>query len=62
MISHQAVGKGVGDRLDVASVEFEEIGIVALFDKDVFAVVAARLDVVILAAFKWDGHGGLLQT
>jgi hypothetical protein len=36
---------------------FEEVGIIALFDEQVFAVVAAIVDVIILPVMEWfDGH------
>ena len=57
VVAHQAVGEGVGDWLDVVSVELEKVGIVALFDKDVFAIVAAIVDVIVFAVFKRDGLG-----
>jgi len=54
MVAHQAVGEGVGDWLDVVSVELEKVGIIALFGKDVFAIVAAIVDVIVFAVFKWS--------
>ena len=59
VIAHQAVGEGIGDWLDVVSVELEKVGIVALFDKDVFAIVAAIVNVIVFAVLKrnrlWHG-------
>ena len=54
MVAQQSVGKRVGDGLDVFDVQAEKVGIVALFDKDVFAIVAAIVDVIVFAVFKWS--------
>ena len=49
MVAQQAVGEGIGDGLDVPRVERQEVAVVALFEEDVFVVVAAVVDVVSLA-------------
>ena len=58
VVGQQAVGVGFGDGQDVFGVEVEEVGVVSWFDEQVFAVVAAVVDVVGLAEAEWlDGHG-----
>ena len=49
MVSQQAISKSVGYRHDIFDIEFQKIMIVAFFDKNVFAVVAAIVDVVVFA-------------
>ncbi len=52
MILQQAIGKSFGNRLNVMRVEFEKVDVVAFFNKNILAVVAAIVDVVILARLK----------
>ena len=42
------------------SVEVEEVGVVARFDEEVFAVVASVVDVVVMTTDEWRffWHGG----
>ena len=47
MIPHQAVCERIRDGVNVAGVKLEEIRIVALLAEQVFAVVAAIVDVII---------------
>jgi len=54
MVAHQTVGEGVGDWLDVVGVELEKVRIVALLYKDALAIVAAVVDVIVVAVFKWN--------
>ena len=49
MVSQQAISKGVGYRHNIFDIEFQEIVIVAFLDKNVFAVVAAIVDVIVFA-------------
>ena len=58
MIAQQAIDKCIGHRFNVPGVESQEIGIVALLQKDVFPVVASVVDVIILAGLEgdWFGH------
>jgi len=57
VIPHQAISKRFGHRRDVFGVKLHEIGVVALFDKDVRPVDPTIIDVVVDAGFK--GNDGL---
>ena len=59
MVSQQAIGEGIGDGFDIFGVQLHEVGVVALFAEDVFAVVAAVVDVVGAFVLQWErlGHG-----
>lgn len=57
VVPQQAVGKCFGHRGNVFGVEFQKIGIVALFDKEVGSVDPAIIDMIVLTRFK--GNYGL---
>jgi hypothetical protein len=50
IIFHQAIRIGICDRIDVADIEVEEVLVITLFDKQVFPIITAIVDVVILFA------------
>jgi hypothetical protein len=47
MISKQAVGKGIGNWLDVFGIQIHEVSVIAFLEKDILAVVAAIVDVIV---------------
>jgi hypothetical protein len=55
VIAEQAIGECVGDGFDVVSIEPEKVDIVSLFSKNVFAVDAAIVDMIINAGFEGNG-------
>jgi hypothetical protein len=58
MVGQQAVSEGFGDGHDMFGVLFQKVRVIALFDKQVFAVVAAIVDMVGLTELKrLDSHG-----
>ena len=57
MVGQQAVSESFSDGQNVFGVLFQKVWVIALFDEQVFAVVAAIVDVVDLAELEWlDGH------
>ena len=57
VVAQQAVGVGIGHGQDVVGVEFEKVAVVAFFEEDVLAVVAAVKDVIVLVVLERDGLG-----
>lgn len=58
MIAEQAVGKGFRNGFNMVGIQFHEIMIVPFFDKQVFPVIPAIVDMVILAGDEgWRIHG-----
>ena len=58
VIAQQAVGERPRDRLDVFQVEPQEVAVIAFFDKEILAVIAAIVDMIILPILQWRGiHG-----
>src|SRR3990172_2207606 len=53
MVAEQAIGKSIGDGRDVFAVELHEVVVVAVLAENILAVIAAIVDVVILARFEW---------
>lgn len=47
MISEQAIRKGFRDRINVFGVQIHKVGVVAFLNKNILAVVAAIVDVVV---------------
>ncbi len=63
VIAQQAIGKCPRDRLDVFQVELQKVAIVALFDENVLAIVAAIIDVIVQAVLKRNRvHVNLRKT
>jgi hypothetical protein len=48
MVWQQAVGKGIRDRLDVLSIELQEVAIVAFLHENALSVVATVVDMIVL--------------
>ena len=58
MIAEQAVGKGFRNGFNMVGIQLHEIVIVPFFDKQVFPVIPAIVDMVILAGDEgWRIHG-----
>ena len=55
MVPQQAVGERIRDRLDVPSVQVHEVGVIALFDKNILAVDSAIVDVIVSVEEEWSG-------
>jgi hypothetical protein len=55
MIPKQAIRRSLCNGICVSPPEFHEIGIVLLLDKNVFAVIATIVNMVILSKFKGSG-------
>jgi hypothetical protein len=58
VVSQQTIGIRIDYRLDVLGVESQKIAVVAFLDKDVFAIVAMVVDMIILAVLErnWVRH------
>jgi hypothetical protein len=59
VVAQQTIRVCIGHGHDVPGVESQEVAVVTFFDKNVFLVVAAVKDMVILAVLErnWLGHG-----
>jgi hypothetical protein len=64
VVSQQTIGIRIGYRLDVLGVELQKIAVVAFLDKDVFAIVATVVDMIILAVLErnWVRHFASPET
>jgi hypothetical protein len=63
MVLEQAVGIGLGYGFNVLGVELEEVRAVPCLAKERFAVVAAIVDVVVLARREWlIWHAAIIGT
>jgi hypothetical protein len=58
VVSQQTIGIRIDYRLDILGVELQKIAVVAFLDKDVFAIVATVVDMIILAVLErnWVRH------
>lgn len=63
MILEQAIRKRLGNRLEIFGVQLHEIAIVAGFDKDIFAIDPAAIDMKELVGYKGGEflHGDMVS-
>ena len=52
MVPQQAVGECIRNRADMKRLQLQEIGVVPIFVEDILAVVAAIVDMIVLARFE----------
>ncbi len=53
MTSQQTIGEGLGDGVDIFEIQIHELFIIAFPNKNILAVVAAVVDVVIGVVEQW---------
>lgn len=62
MIPHKAISEGVGNRVDVFGIELHEVEVVALFPKNIPAIISTGVNVISVAGDErcWLGHTRVL--
>ncbi len=54
VIFEKTISKGVGDRLNIAGIQREEVMIVSRFYKKILSIVATIVDVIVAAVLEWS--------